>query len=104
MAIPNIWLCRINRTDVAALDIPPARTAESLGLLQGEVGVEYSNADHVTCARVHSIKTAKSIRTVATRRPVDAFDKHSLYVYGDGNKKTLFTLWTAKILGYTPVD
>ena len=89
---------------IEALGLTPARTAESLGLLQGEVGVEYTNADHTICARVHSVKTAESIRTVATRRPVDAFDRHSLFVYDDSDNKTLFTLWTAKILGYTPVD
>ena len=89
---------------MAAPEIPPGRTAESLGLLHGEVGVEYRNVDHVICARVHSIKTAETIRTVSTRRPLDAFDKHCLFVYGNGNKKQLFTVWTTKILGYTAVD
>ena len=102
--LSNSWLCRISTAGVTDFGIPPARTAESLGLLQGEVGVEYSNADQIICARVHSIRTAESTRTVATRRPVDAFDRHTLYVYGDGDKKTLFTAWTGKILGYTPVD
>ena len=103
-ALTIMWLCRVSRARETVLGIPPARTAESLGLLQGEVGVEFSNADRSICARVHSIKTAEFLRTVSTRRPVDAFDRHSLFVYGDNDKQILFTAWAGKILGYSPVD
>lgn len=84
--------------------VPLACTAERLGLQQGEVGVEYTNANVIICAKVHSIKTAELIRTGRTRRPVDAIDKHTLFVYGDGGEPTLYTEWTAKFLKYSPVD
>jgi hypothetical protein len=35
---------------------------------------------------------------------VDAIDKHTLFVYGDGGEPTLYTEWTAKILKYSPVN
>jgi hypothetical protein len=35
---------------------------------------------------------------------VDAIDKHTLFVYGDGGIQTLYTEWTAKFLGYSPVN
>ena len=58
--------------------LPPVRTAHSIGLLTGEVGVEYMYGDSAICARVHSIE--ESVRTVSTRRPSQAFDKHSVMI------------------------
>ena len=89
-----VWLCRVI---LAPNMLPPDRTAQSIGLLTGEVGVEYIYGDSAICARVHSIE--ESVRTVSTRRPNQAFDKHSLFVYGDTNKKVNFATWTTKILG-----
>ena len=99
MTIIKVWLCRV---DVEPNMIQPGRTAESIGLLTGEVGVEYMYADSAICARVHSI--AESVRTVSTRRPNQAFDKHSLFVYGDTNKKVNFTVWTTNFLGNDAVS
>ena len=99
VTIIKVWLCRV---DVEPNMIQPGRTAESIGLLTGEVGVEYKYADSAICARVHSI--AESVRTVSTRRPLDTFDKHSLFVYGDADKKVNFTVWTTKILGTDAVN
>ena len=70
----------------------------------GEIGVEYKTSDHSICAKVHSVKQAESIRCASLRRPMDAFDKNCLFVYGANDKKVLYTWWTNKTLGYNAAD
>ena len=75
-----------------------------MDLAPGEIGVEYKTSDHSICAKVHSVKQAESIRCASLRRPMDAFDKDCLFVYGANDKKVLYTLWTNKTLGYNVAD
>jgi hypothetical protein len=75
-----------------------------LNLVPGEIGVEYKTSDHSICAKVHSVKQAESIRCASLRRPMGAFDKHCLFVYGDNSRKVNYTVWTNKTLGYDVTD
>ena len=75
-----------------------------MNLAPGEIGVEYKTSDHSICAKVHSVKQAESIRCASLRRPMDAFDKDCLFVYGANDKKVLYTLWTNNTLGYNAAD
>ena len=72
--------------------------------MPGEVGVEYKTSDHSICAKVHSVKQAESLRCASLRRPMEAFDKNCLFVYGTNGKKVTYTLWTNKTLGYETAD
>ena len=75
-----------------------------MNLVPGEVGVEYKTSDHSICAKVHSVKQAESIRCASLRRPMDAFDKNCLFVYGANSRKVSYTWWTNKTLGYETAD
>ena len=98
------FACRSEATEATTNQRQYTRSAESLNLVPGEIGVEYKTSDHAICAKVHSVKQAESIRSASLRRPLDAFNKYCLFVYGVNDKKQNYKMWATKILNYDATD
>ena len=75
------WVSALTAIGIGA--VPTSGPAASLGLLAGDIGVEYKTSDFVLCARVHSVKQAPVIGALGVRSPLPAFDHSCLFIVNE---------------------